>query len=55
VQKHLQFRIEVQGKYLQSVPMKAQEALAGYSSSSTTGVEHAKAELSQLLSIINNG
>jgi len=36
--------------------MKAQEALAGYSSSSSTaGVEHAKAELSQLLSIINNG
>ncbi|AES89913.2 putative sterol 14-alpha-demethylase transcription factor MYB-HB-like family [Medicago truncatula] len=55
VQKHLQFRIEAQGKYLQSVLMKAQEALAGYSSSSsTTGVEHAKAELSQLLSIINN-
>ncbi|XP_004505417.1 myb family transcription factor PHL8-like isoform X2 [Cicer arietinum] len=54
VQKHLQFRIEAQGKYLQSVLMKAQEALAGYSSSSTVGVEHAKAELSQLLSIINN-
>ena len=55
MQKHLQFRIEAQGKYLQSVLMKAQEALAGYSSSSSaTGVEHAKAELSQLLSIINN-
>ncbi|XP_058735289.1 myb family transcription factor PHL8-like isoform X2 [Vicia villosa] len=56
VQKHLQFRIEAQGKYLQSVLMKAQEALAGYgsSSSSVSGVEHAKAELSQLLSTINN-
>ncbi|CAI8617499.1 unnamed protein product [Vicia faba] len=56
VQKHLQFRIEAQGKYLQSVLMKAQEALAGYSSSSSSavGVEHAKAELSQLLSTINN-
>ncbi|CAL5212947.1 unnamed protein product [Lathyrus oleraceus] len=56
VQKHLQFRIEAQGKYLQSVLMKAQEALAGYgsSSSSASGVEHAKAELSQLLSTINN-
>jgi hypothetical protein len=54
VQKHLQFRIEAQGKYLQSVLMKAQEALGGHVSSSTTGVEHAKDELSQLLSIINN-
>jgi hypothetical protein len=42
VQKHLQFRIEAQGKYLQSVLMKAHEALSRYSSSSTTGVEHAK-------------
>ncbi|CAK8577238.1 unnamed protein product [Lathyrus sativus] len=54
VQKHLQFRIEAQGKYLQSVLMKAQEALAGYGSTSAVGVEHAKAELSQLLSTINN-
>lgn len=53
MQKHLQLRIEAQGKYLQSVLMKAQEALTGQSSS-TVGVEHAKAELSQLLSIINN-
>jgi hypothetical protein len=29
--------------------MKAQEALGGHGSSSTTGVEHAKDELSQLL------
>nr|QSD99756.1 MYB family transcription factor [Melilotus albus] len=54
IEKHLQFRIEAQGKYLQSVLMKAQEALGGYGSSSAVGVEHAKAELSQLLSIINN-
>ncbi|KAF7828044.1 myb family transcription factor PHL8-like isoform X1 [Senna tora] len=54
VQRHLQFRIEAQGKYLQSVLMKAQEALSGYNSSAS-GIEHAKAELSQLVSIINNG
>ncbi|KAK7317984.1 hypothetical protein RJT34_02663 [Clitoria ternatea] len=53
VQKHLQLRIEAQGKYLHSVLTKAHDALARYSSS-TTGVEHAKAELSQLVSIINN-
>ena len=49
----MQFRIEAQGKYLQSVLKNAQEALAGYNSS-TVGVELAKAELSQLVSIINN-
>lgn len=54
VQKHLQLRIEAQGKYLQSVLLKAQEALAGYNPSAF-GIEHAKAELSQLVSIINNG
>ncbi|KAL2344537.1 hypothetical protein Fmac_005822 [Flemingia macrophylla] len=53
VQRHLQFRIESQGKYLQTVLTKAQETLARYSSSST-GIELAKAELSQLVSIINN-
>ncbi|TKY58886.1 Myb family transcription factor APL [Spatholobus suberectus] len=53
VQRHLQLRIEAQGKYLQSVLTKAQEALARHSSS-TTGIELAKAELSQLVSIINN-
>ncbi|KAK7362334.1 hypothetical protein VNO77_04444 [Canavalia gladiata] len=53
VQRHLQLRIEAQGKYLQSVLTKAQEALARYSSS-TVGVELAKAELSQLVSTINN-
>lgn len=54
MQRHLQLRIEAQGKYLQSVLIKAQEALAGYNSSAA-GIELAKAELSQLVSIINNG
>ncbi|MBA0711307.1 hypothetical protein Golax_010504 [Gossypium laxum] len=54
VQRHLQLRIEAQGKYLQSVLKKAQETLAGYTSSSV-GVELAKAELSQLVSMVNTG
>ncbi|KAJ7953825.1 MYB-like transcription factor family protein [Quillaja saponaria] len=54
VQRHLQLRIEAQGKYLQSVLKKAQETLAGYSSSSV-GIELAKAELMQLVSVINVG
>ncbi|XP_031402821.1 myb family transcription factor PHL8 isoform X2 [Punica granatum] len=55
VQKHLQLRIEAQGKYLHSVLKKAQETLAGYCSSSPVSVELAKAELSQLLSLVNSG
>ncbi|KAI4314148.1 hypothetical protein L6164_027084 [Bauhinia variegata] len=54
VQRHLQLRIEAQGKYLQSVLKNAQEALSGHNSSAA-GIELAKAELSKLLSIINNG
>ncbi|TQD78240.1 hypothetical protein C1H46_036185 [Malus baccata] len=54
VQRHLQLRIEAQGKYLQSVLKKAQETLSGYTSSSV-GVELAKAELTQLVSMVNNG
>lgn len=54
VQRHLQLRIEAQGKYLQSVLKKAQETLSGYNSSSV-GVELAKAEISQLVSMVNNG
>ncbi|XP_021890536.1 myb family transcription factor PHL8-like isoform X2 [Carica papaya] len=54
VQRHLQLRIEAQGKYLQSVLKKAQETLAGYSSSSV-GIELAKAELSRLVSMVNTG
>ncbi|KAM7269221.1 hypothetical protein ACFE04_024718 [Oxalis oulophora] len=54
VQRHLQLRIEAQGKYLQTVLTKAQETLAGYSSSSM-GVEIAKTELSRLVSMVNSG
>lgn len=54
VQRHLQLRIEAQGKYLQSVLKKAHETLAGYNSSSL-GVESAKAELSHLVSTMDNG
>ncbi|CAL5338479.1 protein PHR1-LIKE 3-like isoform X1 [Camellia sinensis] len=54
VQRHLQLRIEAQGKYLQSVLKKAQETLAEYNASSV-GVEIAKAELSQLVSMVDNG
>ena len=54
MQRHLQLRIEAQGKYLQSALKKAQEALGGYSPSAA-GLEIAKAELSQLISSINNG
>ncbi|XP_017697086.2 myb-related protein 2-like isoform X1 [Phoenix dactylifera] len=51
VQRHLQLRIEAQGKYLQSVLRKAHETLASCSSNSL-GVEAAKAELSELLSAV---
>ncbi|XP_044490568.1 myb family transcription factor PHL8-like [Mangifera indica] len=54
VQRHLQLRIEAQGKYLQSVLKKAQETLAGYNSSSVEA-ELAKAELCQLVSMVNIG
>lgn len=54
VQRHLQLRIEAQGKYLQKVLKKAQETLSSYSSSSSTGVENAKAEISQLVSMVSN-
>lgn len=45
VQKHLQVRIEAQGKYLQFVLKRAQETLVGYDSE-TINIELAKAELS---------
>ncbi|KAJ0634439.1 putative transcription factor MYB-HB-like family [Helianthus annuus] len=54
VQRHLQLRIEAQGRYLQSVLRKAQDTLAGYDSS-VIEVEVAKAELSQLVSMVDNG
>lgn len=54
VQRHLQLRIEAQGKYLQSVLKKALETLSGYSASSIE-VEHALAQLSQLASMVDSG
>lgn len=54
VQRHLQLRIEAQGKYLQSVLKKAQETLSGYSACSIE-VEHARAQLSQLASMVDSG
>ncbi|KAF7123545.1 hypothetical protein RHSIM_Rhsim12G0064200 [Rhododendron simsii] len=54
--EQIELRIEAQGKYLQSVLKKAQETLSGYSnSSSPIGVEIAKAELSELVSMVDNG
>lgn len=55
VQRLLQLRIEAQGKYLQSVLRKAQDTLAGYNSSSAAEVEIAKAELAQLVSMVDSG
>ncbi|KAL6974976.1 hypothetical protein U1Q18_042308 [Sarracenia purpurea var. burkii] len=55
VQRHLQLRIEAQGKYLQSVLKKAQETLVGDDCSSSIGVELAKAVLSDLVSMADNG
>ncbi|XP_047323209.1 myb family transcription factor PHL8-like isoform X2 [Impatiens glandulifera] len=54
VQRHLQLRIEAQGRYLQSVLKKAQETISDYNTSAI-GVELAKEELSQLVSIIGIG
>ncbi|KAI3452848.1 hypothetical protein Pfo_009511 [Paulownia fortunei] len=54
VQRHLQLRIEAQGKYLQSVLRKAQETLSEYGSCSIE-VEHAKAQLSELVSMVDSG
>ncbi|KAL9226200.1 hypothetical protein vseg_002039 [Gypsophila vaccaria] len=52
VQRHLQLRIEAQGKYLQKVLKKAHETLSIYNCP-TLGVENAKAELSQLVSMVS--
>lgn len=54
VQRRLQLRMEAQGKYLQSVLKKAQETLSGYSACSLE-VEHTKAKLSQLASMVDSG
>lgn len=50
VQKHLQLRIEAQGKYLRSALKKAQETLAGYSVNCTSEVEAARTEVAELVS-----
>lgn len=51
VQRHLQLRIEAQGKYLQSVLEKAQEALEKQNVDGTTvGLEAATTQLSELVS-----
>ncbi|CAH2033857.1 unnamed protein product [Thlaspi arvense] len=52
VQRQLQVRIEAQAKYLQSVLIKAQETLAGYSSSNL-GIEFARPELYGAASMAN--
>uniref|UniRef100_A0A1D1YPH3 Myb family transcription factor APL n=1 Tax=Anthurium amnicola TaxID=1678845 RepID=A0A1D1YPH3_9ARAE len=49
VQKHLQLRIEAQGKYLQSVLRKAREAVAGHNFDSVN-MEGSSAEISELVS-----
>ncbi|KAL3654235.1 hypothetical protein CASFOL_003916 [Castilleja foliolosa] len=54
VQRHLQLRIEAQSKYLQSVLKKAHETLSDYSSRSSE-VEQVKAQLSQLVSMVDSG
>ena len=55
VQRHLQLRIEAQGKYLQSVLEKAQEALAKQSVDLDAGVlgQDAAAETQQLSELIS--
>ncbi|KAF5195874.1 Myb-related protein [Thalictrum thalictroides] len=54
VQRHLQLRIEAQGMYLQSILKKAQETLSAYDSSSTE-LEAAKTEVSELVSMVETG
>lgn len=52
VQRHLQLRIEAQGKYLQSVLEKAQETL-GRQNLGAVGLEAAKVQLSELVSKVS--
>ncbi|KAH0919471.1 hypothetical protein HID58_027131 [Brassica napus] len=52
VQRNLQVKIEAQGKYLQSVLMKAQQTLAGYTSS-TLGMDFSRTKLSRFASLVN--
>ena len=53
VQRHLQLRIEAQGKYLQAVLEKAQDTL-GRQNLGTVGLEAAKVQLSELVSKVSN-
>lgn len=53
VQRHLQLRIEAQGKYLQSVLKKAQETLSGYISCSIK-VENARDQLAELVTLVDS-
>lgn len=52
MQRHLQLRIEAQGKYLQAVLEKAQETL-GRQNLGTAGLEAAKVQLSELVSKVS--
>lgn len=52
MQRHLQLRIEAQGKYLQAVLEKAQETL-GRQNIGTVGLEAAKVQLSELVSKVS--
>lgn len=52
LERHLQLRIEAQGKYLQSVLEKAQETL-GRQNLGTVGLEAAKVQLSELVSKVS--
>ncbi|PPS04835.1 hypothetical protein GOBAR_AA15845 [Gossypium barbadense] len=53
VQRHLQLRIEAQGKYLQSVLEKAQETLHRQNLG-TVGLEATKLQISELVSKVSN-
>lgn len=53
VQRHLQLRIEAQGKYLQAVLEKAQETL-GRQNLGIVGIEAAKVQLSELVSKVSS-
>jgi MYB-CC type transfactor, LHEQLE motif len=56
VQRHLQLRIEAQGKYLQTVLEKAQKTLTKQNPGQTgqAGIESAKLQFSELMSKVSN-
>lgn len=53
VQKHLQQRVEAQGKLLQRVLRKAQETISEYGSCSAEA-ENARAQLADLVSMVDS-